>query len=103
MKNIAWLGIRLGVLVGGAALCTGCPNPNTYGTPRTTPVGKVQHTVAAEGMSYNIEQGGRTDSGTFPNLPSYQLRVGVADTVDIGARITNLTSVGADVKWNFLK
>jgi hypothetical protein len=95
-------------VVGGLALlATGCPNPNTYGTPRTTPVGRVQHTVAAEGISYKLQDtpadGGETATGTFPTFPTYQLRVGVADRVDIGARISNLSSVGADVKWNFVR
>ena len=108
MKNLAWLGIRLGLIVGAAAVCTGCPNPNTYGTPRTTPVGRVQHTVAAEGFGASFEQPlgngqTRSDGGTLPNFPSYQLRIGVADTVDVGVKILNMTSVGADVKWNFIK
>jgi len=104
-KSIA-IGIRLGVVVGAAALCTGCPNPNTYGTPRTTPVGKVQHTVAAEGFRYSedyTKRGGVADSATLPNAPTYQLRVGVLDTLDIGARVANMSSFGADVKWNFIK
>jgi hypothetical protein len=112
MKNIAWLGIRLGVVFGGALLCTGCPNPNTYGTPRTTPVGRVQHTLAAEGIGLNFEQpvarsdgstGTRSDGATLPNFPSYQLRVGVADEVDIGVKVLNMSAIGADVKWNFIK
>lgn len=107
MNKVIGLGCRIAAFGAFAALCTGCPNPNTYGTPRTTPVGRVQHTVAAEGFSYRVKNpdsaGGRVASGTFPNLPTYQLRVGVADTVDIGARISNMSSFGADVKWNFLK
>jgi hypothetical protein len=112
MKNIAWLGMRLGVLIGGAALCTGCPNPNTYGTPRTTPVGRVQHTLAAEGIGLKFDQpvtrsdgstGTRSDGATLPNFPSYQLRVGVADEVDIGVKVLNMSAIGADVKWNFIK
>lgn len=94
-------------LAGLSLLATGCPNPNTYGTPRTTPVGRVQHTIAAEGLAYRIQdppqQGGERVSGGFPTFPTYQLRVGVADRVDIGARIMSFSSIGADVKWNFLK
>src|SRR5690349_21254831 len=99
MYKYTLLGIRLGALATIAALCTGCPNPQTYGTPRTTPAGKIQHNLAAEGI------GASSDAGSFtvPNVPTYTLRVGVADTVDIGARIANLTSIGADVKWNFIK
>jgi hypothetical protein len=95
----------------------GCPNPNTYGTPRTTPKGKIQHTVALEAMRLsgdvitaqtdpntgNVIRQREEQSLTFPTFPTYQLRVGVGDRVDIGARIANLSSFGADVKWNFLK
>jgi hypothetical protein len=98
-------GIRLGVLGFIGLLCTGCPNPQTYGTPRTTPAGKIQHSVAAEGWGFSGTDG-QTDtdiSGTYPTAPTYTLRVGLADSVDIGARIANLSSIGADVKWNFLK
>jgi hypothetical protein len=115
MQKLSAVGIRLGAIGVAAALCTGCPNPQIYGTPRTTPVGKVQHTVAAEGFGYSIKYPNPTTtsngvtvtrenaSGTLPNFPTYALRVGVADTVDIGVRVSNLTSVGADVKWNFIK
>jgi hypothetical protein len=115
MQKLSAVGIRVGAIGVAAALCTGCPNPQIYGTPRTTPVGKIQHTVAAEGFNFGIKYPAikaadgsttvpeRTDSATLPNLPTYQLRVGVADTVDIGVRLANMTSLGADVKWNFIK
>lgn len=110
------LAIRGLVVFGGASLLLGCPNPQTYGTPRTTPSGKIQHTVALEGFhaaakstTTTAAPGGgvstreSTDTLTLPLLPTYQLRVGVADRVDIGARITNLSALGGDVKWNFVK
>lgn len=107
MNELIGVGLRVSAIGALALLATGCPNPNTYGTPRTTPVGRVQHTVAAEGISYKLkdspQDGGETATGSFPTFPTYQLRVGVADRVDIGARISNLSSVGADVKWNFLR
>jgi hypothetical protein len=89
----------------------GCPNPNTYGTPRTTPSGKVAHTLALEGMHLRGDtkstSGGRTvtetKSYTFPMFPTYQLRVGLHDRVDLGFRVANLSSLGLDVKINFLK
>ncbi|HYP91074.1 MAG TPA: hypothetical protein VEQ59_23070, partial [Polyangiaceae bacterium] len=87
-------------------LCTGCPNPNTYGTPRTTPVGKISHTLAAEGVRYSVDDtknGGVKGDATIPTLPTYQIRVGLLDTLDIGARLSNLSSFGADLKWNFIK
>src|SRR5262249_9784942 len=45
----------------------------------------------------------KTESITLPMFPTYQLRVGLADRVDLGVRIANLSSLGADVKWNFVK
>lgn len=106
MKKITAIGLRVGLLGALAALCTGCPNPNIYGTPRTTPAGKVQHTVAVEGFRYSVDNtknGGTSASATLPNVPTYQLRVGVIDSLDVGVRVANLTSLGADVKWNFIK
>jgi hypothetical protein len=72
----------------------------------------VQHTLAVEGIGISFDQkvpdgnGGtrtRSDGGTAPNFPSYQLRIGVADEVDVGVKVLNMTSIGADVKWNFIK
>lgn len=100
----------VGLVVCGAALL-GCPNPNTYGVPRTVPAGKVSHTIALEAFNYSVDQpraqGGTVtttrEGGTLPMLPSYQLRIGAADRVDIGIQLKNLSTIGADVKWNFLK
>src|SRR6478736_2620588 len=106
MQKLIKVGIRVGALGALACLCTGCPNPNTYGTPRTTPVGKISHTIAMEGFRYSVDDtknGGTKGDATLPNFPTYQLRVGVLDTLDIGARLSNMSSLGADVKWNFLK
>lgn len=116
MKNYVSFGIRLGAICVAAALCTGCPNPNTYGTPRTTPAGRVQHTLAAEGIGLSWDQPVTTvdsagnpttrevsESATVPNFPSYQIRIGVADEVDVGVKVLNMSSLGADVKWNFIK
>jgi hypothetical protein len=95
----------LGVIVVAGLLSTGCPNPNTYGTPRTTPKGKVAHTVAAEGFgfSYDDPESDTAVSGTLPTFPTYQLRYGISDEFDFGARIANFTSLGGDVKWNFVR
>jgi hypothetical protein len=100
---------RLGIslVVAASAALMGCPNPNTYGTPRTTPSGKVAHTLALEGMHLrgDTTSNGRTESKsyTFPMFPTYQLRVGLHDRVDLGFRVANLSSLGLDVKINFLK
>jgi hypothetical protein len=102
-------------LLGLAALATllvGCPNPNTYGTPRTTPKGEVLHTIAAElnresavftARPPGLPSHPQTETQTYPMLPTYQFRGGLADRVDVGVRLTNLSGIGADVKWNFLR
>jgi hypothetical protein len=90
-----------GYVAAGACLLgtTGCPNPNTYGTPRTVPAGHLSHSIAAEAIGAH---GGST-SVDLPTAPTYTMRIGAADSVDIGVRVANLTTLGADVKWNFLK
>lgn len=88
-------------LVGAVAALalTGCPSPSIYGTARTIPRGQIQQTVAVEGI------GGTTSgaSAFLPTLPTYQFRIGLADNVDLGLRVPNLTSVGADVKINLVR
>jgi len=92
-------GLGLVVGLGWLFTLTGCPNPNIYGTPRTTPAGKISHSIAAEAI------GAKTDSGgaTFPTAPTYTLRVGATDNLDIGVRIANSSTLGVDGKFNFLK
>ena len=93
-----------GVLGAGAlvvltfTLC-GCPNPNTYGTARTTPKGKISHSIAAEGFAFTSD----TADVAVPLAPTYALRWGVADSVDLGFRIQNFSSLGADAKINLVK
>lgn len=86
---------------------TGCPNPNTYGTPRTIAAGKVQVVASLEGVGLSDTQTTGTGNQTYtfyaPTLPSVGVRVGVADSVDLGFRFSNLTSLGVDGKFNFLR
>jgi hypothetical protein len=110
-------GIGLGCAVAAALTLTGCPNPQTYGTPRTVAKGKVTHTVAAEGMYVGGEVTTTTTTfdaagnpvtteskenvtAGFPLPPTYQVRIGASDQVDIGIKVSNMTSLGADVKVN---
>jgi hypothetical protein len=82
-----------------AAVTTGCPSPSIYGTARTIPRGTVQHTLAAEVIGAGVS--GHTL--VFPTAPTYQLRIGVADNVDLGLRLGNLTMPGVDAKINLLR
>lgn len=77
-------------------LCTACPNPNTFTTPRTLPPGQVQHTVSVEAVGAFNED----DSVMLPTLPSYTARVGIADRLELGFHFSHLSSLGADFKWN---
>jgi hypothetical protein len=91
--------LRAAAAVGGAVLLCGCPNPNTYQTPRTLDPGKVQVNIAAEGIGVNYSGG----SAWAPMLPSVGVRVGVADGVDLGFREQNFDSLGADAKIRLVK
>ena len=63
----------------GALALSGCPDPETLGTPRTIPRGQIAHTVALTAI-------GSRDNGAFggtsafsPSLPTYMFRLGLAD------------------------
>jgi hypothetical protein len=91
--------VRAATFIGAAVLLCGCPNPNTYQTPRTIDPGTVQVNIAAEGI-------GASYSGTSvwaPMLPSVGVRVGVVDGLDLGFREQNFDSLGADAKIRLLK
>jgi hypothetical protein len=106
-------GLRIGFLAASALVLLGCPNPNTYTTPRTIGSGHFQHSLAGEAWGFYIPASTTTStygstttdklSGTFPTAPTYTLRIGLGDDWEIGARISNMTSLGADVKWNLFK
>ena len=92
------------VLLGiGALGLTGCPNPNTYGTPRTIQKGEIQHTLALEGINLSSTAANVNSSVTSPMLPSYQSRYGLADTMDFGLRLTNGSMLGGDFKLMLVK
>jgi len=109
MEARAGFALRIGFLAAGSLVLFGCPNPNTYTTPRTIGSGNFQHSLAAEAWGFSIPTSqanyasGETLSATFPTLPTYTLRIGIGDSWEIGARVANMTSLGTDVKWNFLK
>jgi hypothetical protein len=86
----------------------GCPNPNIYGTPRTIPKGEVSHTVALE--VYAVEEPTKLDdeedagsTWLIPTVPSYTLRWGLAERVDLGLRLSSAALLGVDTKVNFLR
>jgi len=96
-------------LVGLAApALAGCPSPNIYGTPRTLAPGAITHTFAFEANHYSGQYPAASGTGTTsrlePSIPvTYMLRAGVAEQIDLGVRIGDLSSLGLDVKGNFLR
>jgi hypothetical protein len=106
MDSRTKISLRLGSLGALAIICVGCPNPNTYTTPRTVGSGRVSHSIAAESWGFSVPSstaGGARTTGSIPTFPTYTLRLGIGDSVEIGGRIANMSSLGADVKWNFIR
>lgn len=105
MHRFGSKGLSLLALSGLLAFLPGCPNPLILGTPRTTPKGEISHTVALEGIGVSAYDGAskQTVGGFLPNLPTYEMRIGLADWVDLGVRLSNLTTLGVDGKLNFVK
>lgn len=105
-------GTALGLVMASGLAATGCPNANTYGTARTTPKGEISHSISAEGFGAQVEYA-RVDSNGqtqedeadvfVPLPPSYHLRVGASDSVDLGFHVYNMSSLGFDGKVNVLK
>jgi hypothetical protein len=100
--------LRIGPLAAGALLLLGCPNPNTYTTPRTVGSGNISHSIAAEAWGFSIptsaaNSSNETLSATFPTFPTYTLRIGIGDSAEIGVRVANMSSLGSDFKLNFLR
>lgn len=108
MKARAGLAVRIGSLAATSLILFGCPNPNTYTTPRTVGSGHFQGSVAVEAWGFYIptvspSYAPAERSATYPTPPTLTLRLGLGDSWEIGARVGNLSSLGGDLKWNFLK
>lgn len=115
MREILVTKAPFALALGMASALMGCPNPNSYATPRTVDPGRVAHSVAIEGFGYannvpgddpdteNVTETEHRVGGFLPTLPSYQIRIGVVDRFDIGVHVHNLSSLGADFKYNPLK
>ncbi len=112
------LALRFAGCAAAAAFLPGCPNPDLYTTPRTIDPGTVQFQVALEGIgaTYNGTQTTTTNTANpttqtqqvsesffLPMVPTVGVRVGLADGLELGARIPNLDSLAADLKVRLLK
>jgi hypothetical protein len=101
-------GLRIGFLAASSLALLGCPNPNTYTTPRTIGSGHFQASVAVEAEGAYTPAAPSLDvpsseSKTEPMAPTCTFRLGLGDAWEIGARIGNMSSAGGDLKWNFLR
>jgi hypothetical protein len=82
----------------------GCPNANTYTAPRTLSPGDVQAILSPEALGFRFRRGsGSSALGGTPTLPSFGLRYGLADRLEIGARLSSLFSPAVDLKWLLLR
>lgn len=81
-----------------ACATAACASPNLYATARALRRGQIQHTVALEGVGAVYPE-----AAYLPSLPTYQLRVGVAQRTDIGVRIANATSLGVDARVELVR
>lgn len=103
----------LALLLAALTALPGCPNPSSYSTPRTVAPGHFTHALSVEGFgatgtakSIDPRTGAPKEEevGEFlPMFPSYELRIGAADRIDIGVHLYNLTSLGIDLKLNPLR
>jgi hypothetical protein len=110
-KGRVWFGAASAWLV---LAVTGCPNPNTYTTPRTLDRGTVQSQVAVEGIGVDYKaRYGSTDSNAnpiktdvlagLPVFPTFGVRFGAAEGLEIGLRLPNGEPFAADAKIRLLK
>lgn len=90
-------------LLAASALLAGCPNVANLTTARVLEPGTFELTVApaVTGMSLAIFDSDETGTLTAGTL-DLGIRAGLADTVDLGARISNMGNMNLDVKVGLL-
>lgn len=83
----------------------GCGVPRAYDTPRTTPVGKLSHSVVVEVGDSFFGRDKDDHALVAPDgyLPAYySMRLGIFDRLDVSASLGTLLLAG-EMKWNFLR
>ena len=108
MEARADLALRIGFLAASSLVLFGCPNPNTYTTPRTIGSGHLQGSAAVETWGFYIPTTSASyapaeRSAIYLVPPTFTLRLGLGASWEIAARASNMSSLGGDIKWNFLK
>jgi len=111
------LPLRIAATMAAGTFLCGCPNPNLYTTPRTLNPGDIQVQIAAEGIgaSYNQTTTSPNPNGTgtvtqttsasfaLPMVPTAGIRFGLADGLELGARVANFDTLAGDLKVRLLK
>ncbi len=88
---------------------TACASFNRFGDARTLGAGASSHTVAVDvwGMGDDLSSDEDVvfdiDGAVAPPMPTYVFRHGLADRLDLGISVAPYPSLGADLKWNFLR
>jgi hypothetical protein len=77
----------------------GCLSANTYTVPRTLAPGDAQILVAPEAFAYRFNRaGGSSALGATPTAPSFGMRYGIADGLEVGGRLSSMFSPVVDLK-----
>lgn len=95
-------GVRGVLALSMVGVLTGCPSPSTYTTPRTIPPGKIMHSIVVESMRSRFDTD-EEDRSLLPMAPTYAIRVGLTDELDVGARLASSYAIGADLKYMLTK
>jgi hypothetical protein len=88
---------------GLALLLCGCPNPNTYTVPRTLDPGEMQATLSPELFAYHYTSNTRSLTGVTPTAPSFGMRYGLSDGVELGGRLSSMASPVVDAKIRLVR
>jgi len=83
-------------------LFSACTSFTGYQTGRTLGKGNSEITTALNGVLIKDEGGEDFLNVKVVPLAEVQYQIGVAEKIDIGAKLTTGTSFTADVKWQFL-
>jgi hypothetical protein len=86
-----------------ALLLSGCPNPNAYTVPRTLDPGEIQATLSPELFAYRYRSGGGSVIGVTPTAPSFGVRYGLSDGVEVGGRLSGMFSPVVDSKIRLVR
>ncbi len=90
-------------------LLGGCTGAQRYGVPRTLAPGDLAHHVSVDvgeftpGKSCDDGRGCTRDEGTLAPVPSWTLRAGIDEGVEMGVGVGADLSVGLDVKVELLR